>query len=260
MHSLSAIVRSRFLHFPSFSSSYRETSVHEYLVWLVECFRVLVQSGYPCPSTFSPVPTVFRIDRNLSSVSPPPVLEHSLLIPVTFIIRSHSFLLLVRHTISPSGILHTIELLPPIPSHPKSTPYHLLFHNQSTQRLSIFLAILFLQFYCTTVLFIPPTPRIVCCLHIVATTKVLSVSVSRSSIDRYPRSCHIVSMLSVGNSGMCPVSLLHRIRWSFVLSYTRRWILVWQLRSWFFVSLNFGRVSRLRCESEYLLFLTTLSL
>ena len=45
-------------------------------LWLVECFRVLVQSGYPCPS-FSPVPTVFRIDRNPFFFSLLPSPEHS---------------------------------------------------------------------------------------------------------------------------------------------------------------------------------------
>ena len=57
------------------------------------------------------------------------------------------------------------ELLPPSHSlQPQSRLVgHLPFHNQSTQQLCIFLAILFLQFYCTTVLFTsppPPTPKV----------------------------------------------------------------------------------------------------
>jgi len=71
-------------------------------LWLVECFRILVQSGYPCP-TFPPVPTVFRIDRNPFFFSPLPSPSNTLLILVIPIIRSHSILLLVRHTISPSA-------------------------------------------------------------------------------------------------------------------------------------------------------------
>lgn len=100
-----------------------------------------------------PGPYSFQ-NRSQSSFCPPPP-SNILLIPVTLIIRSHPFLLLVRHTISPSGILHAFELLPLIPSNSKSTLNHLLFLNRSAQHLSIFLAILFLQFYCTTVLFTP---------------------------------------------------------------------------------------------------------
>ena len=87
-------------------------------LWLVECFRILVQSGYPRP-TFPPVPTVFRIDRNPFFFSPPP--PNTLLILVIPIIRSRSILHLVRHTISLSGIPHTFELLPLTPSNPKPT-------------------------------------------------------------------------------------------------------------------------------------------
>jgi len=84
-------------------------------LWLVECFRILVQSGYPCP-TFPPVPTVFRIDRN-PFFSPPP---RTLLILVIPIIRSRSILHLVQHTISssasPTRSNYSYLSLPPTPS------------------------------------------------------------------------------------------------------------------------------------------------
>ena len=128
------------------------------------------------PGILAHVPTgpySFRIDRNPFFFLPPP--SNTLLILVIPIIRSRSILHLVRHTISPSGIPHTFELLPLTPSIPKPTLLPPSFHNQPAQDLSIFLAILFLQFYCTTVLFIPH-PQTVRCSHIVATAKPLSLA------------------------------------------------------------------------------------
>lgn len=100
--------------------------------------------------SFSESIAIFLLSLSLS-LSPRP---NTRLVLVTLIICSPSFLLLVRHNI-PLRALHMFELLPPIPSDLSRLVSHLPFHNRSTQ-LCIFLAILFLQFYCTTVLFIPP--------------------------------------------------------------------------------------------------------
>ena len=123
------------------------------ILWLVECFRIHVQSGCPCPS-FSSVPTVFRIDCNPCSLS----LEHS---PHTRDLHHpFSFISTPSSTYQfPLRNLHTFELSPPFPPTPSRLINHLPFHNRSAQHLCIFLAILFSQFYCTTVLFVlHPSP------------------------------------------------------------------------------------------------------
>lgn len=75
MHSFSAILHSRFLHSPSFFSLVPGDVDARVILWPVECFRILVHSlGFLAP-TFSSVPTVFRIERNLSSLLS--LLEHS---------------------------------------------------------------------------------------------------------------------------------------------------------------------------------------
>ena len=88
-----------------------------------------------------------------------------LLIPVTLIIRSRSFLLLVRQ----------YHFSPPHPPHVRAITTHslqlrvgslatFLFIIGRHNSLCIFLAILFFQFYCTTVLFIPTHPQALRCL------------------------------------------------------------------------------------------------
>lgn len=72
--------------------------------------------GVPCPRSPRSLQLLLRIDRNLSSVSPRP---NTLLVVVTLIIRSHSFLLL-QFDISLPLTTH-VELLPPIPSSLEST-------------------------------------------------------------------------------------------------------------------------------------------
>jgi len=73
-----------------------------------------------------------------------------------FIIRSRSFLLLVRHTNSPSAISPHVRVITSHSLQPRVDSLITFFfiigrHNT----LCIFLAILFSQFYCTTVLFVP---------------------------------------------------------------------------------------------------------
>jgi len=94
---------------------------------------------------------------------------------VILIIRPRSFLLLVRHTISPSAISTRSSYHLPFPPTLSRLINHLPFHNRSAQHLCIFLAILFSQFYCTTVLFIP-NPQILRCLHAVGTPKARSLA------------------------------------------------------------------------------------
>ena len=78
---------------------------------------------------------------------------------VVFIIRSRSFLLLVRHTNSSLRNLHTFELSPPIPSSPSRLVNHLPFHNRSAQHpvyISCYFILSILLYHC----FIrPPLPR-----------------------------------------------------------------------------------------------------
>jgi len=112
---------------------------------------------------------------------------------------------------SPSASSTRSSYYPPFPPTSSRLVTHLLFHNQSTQHLCIFLAILFFQFYCTTVLFTPAPPSPPLSAHRCGD----QISLSLSHINRPCSSCHTIFMLSVGNSGMSQVSILHRIRWSF---------------------------------------------
>ena len=153
-----------------------------------------------------PGPYSFQNAIFLLSLSP----SNTLPILVIPIIRSHPFPLLVRHTISPSGILlHTFELLPPFPRTSSRLVDRPSFHNRSAQQLSIFLAILFLQFYCTTVLF---TPHFVVCTSLPQPKLSLSLSLSLALT---------VLVLPVTSSSCCLSGILecakclccNRIRW-----------------------------------------------
>jgi len=84
--------------------------------WLVECFRVLVQSGYPCPPRSPRSLQFFRIDRNLPSLSPR-LNEHSPRTCDPHHLFPFIFTRLTYH--SPPRPPH---LLPPIPSNIESTP------------------------------------------------------------------------------------------------------------------------------------------
>jgi len=102
-------------------------------------------------------------------------LSNILLILVVLIIRPRSFLLLVRHTISPSASSTCSSYNLPFPPTSGRLANHLLFHNQLARHLCIFLAILFFQFYCTTVLFIPAPPRPLLSAHRPGNQSTLSV-------------------------------------------------------------------------------------
>jgi len=115
----------------------------------------------------------FRIDRNLSPFSPR---LNTLLVLVTLIICSRSFLLLVLDIPFPSASSTRLSYYLPFPPTSSDSLATFLFIIGSTQQLCIFLAILFLQFYCTTVLFIPTTPKVHRCPYIVAATKARSVA------------------------------------------------------------------------------------
>ena len=197
-------------------------------LWLVECFRVLVQSGCPCPA-FSSVPTVFRIDRHLSPVSPR-TLSSYLCDP------HHPFSFISTPSLTyhfPLRIPHMFELLPLVPSNLESTRLNtFLFHNQSAQHLCVY----FLLFYSFNSIvhhcFIHPP-------H----TQSFSLSGHRcgnksslSNIDHPCSSCRIVLMSSIENSGMSLVSVLHRIRRSFALPRMGR-----RFSCWFFACSNTSR-------------------
>ena len=92
------------------------------------------------------------------------------------------------------------ELLPPVPSNPGRPVDHSPFHNRSAQRLCIFLAILFLQFYCTTVYSShtpkPPPPA----------------SSHRCGQQSPLRSILLpVTLPSLSSVGNTPLSVLHRL-------------------------------------------------
>jgi len=153
IHSLQLFILA-FCTLPSFSPFVPGDVDAGVTLWLVECFRILVQSGYPCP-TFPSVPTVFRIDCNLSSLSS---LEHS---PHTCD-PHHPF-----PSISTPGSTsnfpsphppHTFELLPSIPSGPKVDSLTTFFFIISRHNPCVYF-LLFYSFNSIVLLFYSSPPH-----------------------------------------------------------------------------------------------------
>lgn len=176
IHSLQS-VRSRFLHslHPFLPCTGRRCMDNSLACRMFSCSCTV--SGYPCP-TFSSVPTVLQNrSQSFFFLSLPPT-EHS---PRTCD-PHHLF-----PFISTSSSTYHYP-----PQHPTRSNYYLSFpptssrlishppfHNQSTQQLCIFLAILFLQFYCTTCfIHLLTTPKVLRCPYITVATKARSVALS----------------------------------------------------------------------------------